>query len=625
MASLHDYQESLGESTSTSATPATKVSSSTTLTSGIRYLIIWSCQIRNDSTAGSGEVRLTDVTGSSDLTVDFAPVTTDTTNYSLVSGAYIYTAGATATREFAVRHSQDATGTMGIKNARLLILALDASDFASSSTGSSTTTSTSFQDKVSLSVNGATAGDYLFVGSLVYNDTDASDIVEIQGLKTDGSTAVNVAKANHGSGALNQPYCVIWRETLDGSNVSAKLQYRSTDGGSRSVNNAHLAAIRIASLGAGHAFTLDDADDAGTDTVATDSETLQGDGVDTVSGDVIVIAAVTYMGNDSTISAQVDFREASTTIVESVHEPASATVNLVNGIVGYVSSSANDPETWKWRRLSETSSATTTVNYAAIAVLGLQGGATDYDGAANDGSIVIGGKVATLQADQNLTAAKGAITINGQAATITADTGYQETATKGALTITGQGATLVLDQNLSANDGAIVINGQGAVIELGEDAIVTATAGTITVNGQPATISTDCIVTATCGQIVINGHAPVLVVDANLAANAGAIAISGKAATITISADALLDAGSRRMSILGQPAHLYVENNGGTIVVIPNSIDGPPARQWYDMVLEADRDYEATNDRPVIYRFGKPEPKDRRFERQHPEYEEYSE
>lgn len=377
MASRHDYQESLGESSTTSSSFTTKVSSSTTLTSGVTYVLIWSCQVLLTNTSNASvSARLRDATGAATLQNYSVNEAKDATDYVWTSGTAVFTAASTATNEFRIEFARGTNGTGRIKNARLLILALGSGEFSSASTGNSSTSSGTFQDKISLSVNGAETEDYLVLGSLT--TSNMTGVMEARGLKADGSTAVNTTTGLMGNISGNEMYNVQWPEALTGANVNVKLQYRSTSGGSVTVQSASIAAIRKSTFG-DYTSTFDDADDGGTDTVATDSETVQGDGVDTVGGEVIVIANVTYRGSSTSVSSQVDVREGSTTIIESLHEPRGATAkNAVSGVVGFVSSSANDPETWKIRRLSETSSTTTTINFAAITVLGLSTGSV-YD------------------------------------------------------------------------------------------------------------------------------------------------------------------------------------------------------------------------------------------------------
>ncbi|MGE0724819.1 MAG: hypothetical protein AB7O45_10610, partial [Alphaproteobacteria bacterium] len=346
--------ESLGEITSTSTTFASKVAVTPTLVSGTTYLIIWSCQTANNNTGGGCTVRLRDHTGTATLQ-ETATVPKDTTDYILQGSAATFTAPASAAREFRLDFNQEGSGTAAIKNARILILALDAGDFAASSTGSSSTSSGTPQDKVSLSVNGAAAGDYLFVAGAMCGPTDELH-TEIRGLKTDGTTAVNTAGGFNYFTTLGAPWAAISVETLSGANVSAKIQYRSLDGGSVDILGAHLVAIDTSSLGDSYAYTLDEIDDGGTSSVIGDSETLSGDGVDTVGGDVLVFAAINYNGDGTTVSSFVDFVEGSTSIIESFSEDRGADNDDTAGIVAFRSASANDPETWKWRRRSESGS-----------------------------------------------------------------------------------------------------------------------------------------------------------------------------------------------------------------------------------------------------------------------------
>lgn len=371
MALVLDYQKSLAESTSTSSTPADKVQVTQTLTSGKTYAFLWSCEVKNDNVGGNIGVLFRDKTGSVSL-ANMTMTPQDTTDYVLMGGVCVYVAVATASRNFAIQYTQNSSGTAAIRNARIVMLELDSADFAGALSTFDSTSSGTFQDRVSLNVNGAAAEPYLFIGAFGCNNGSAaaSANLEARGLKTDGTTAVNVVTGLWGD-STGSPYAVQWVETLTGANVNAKLQYRSHNGSTAGVRHAALVAIRINSLGDTYVNTLSETDDGGTEATATDSETVSGGEVDTVSGDVLVIGTISYKGSSSTVSSKVDFVEGSTSIIESFHEDRSTGGDHISSLVAFISESANATETWKWRRQSETTGATTTVTFAAITVVGL--------------------------------------------------------------------------------------------------------------------------------------------------------------------------------------------------------------------------------------------------------------
>lgn len=358
------YQEDLSESTASGST-VTKASVSANLVSGTTYALFWSYQVGSNDTSSIARIRCMDATGGASRGLNQFRAR-DTSDYNWAGNVGIYTAAATASRTFEIEFLRLAgTGTVKIKNVRLLVLELTAVDAAAAAVGNQVTSSATFVSALDLNFTPATSGDYLFIAS----GAIANGSTEIEFL-TPGATSVNNLNSVLPYVGLYQPWSVVWRENgIAASPQTASIRWRSA-GGSQNMQAAAIVAIRIDGT---HAVqnTQDDTADGGTNTSYTTTETITATSLGADDRDTIVIAAATVADSSGTESSFIEFRDAGTQVIEGIHE-ASGSLTTTAGLIGYKPTSASSSITFDLRRKSEGVN-TTTVEFASIAVLELNG------------------------------------------------------------------------------------------------------------------------------------------------------------------------------------------------------------------------------------------------------------
>lgn len=121
-------------------------------TPSIDYFLLWSAQFDMSVTSSNGRHRLRDDTAGSNLAnpIHRAPNTADIMS---AGGIARWTSGASpGSQTFSVEHSVDtASTTLGSGDAHLMAISADATDKYAESTGTSSTTSSTLSDKVTLS------------------------------------------------------------------------------------------------------------------------------------------------------------------------------------------------------------------------------------------------------------------------------------------------------------------------------------------------------------------------------------------------------------------------------------------------------------------------------------------
>lgn len=358
------YAEDLSESTAPST--VTKASVSADLVNGTTYALIWSYQAGSDDTTSIARIRCIDSTGGASLGLHQFRAR-DTTDYPWAGGVSVYTAAATASRTFHVEFARvSGTGTVKIKNVRLLVLELTADDSAAAAVGNQSTTSTSLVDALTTTFTPSSTGDYLFIASAAI--TNGATELELQ---APSGTSVNNVSQGIPYSAVYQPWSAVWREDgLTAVSQTARIRWRSVGGGTQNMQAACLVAIRVDTI-PGVQNTQDDSADGGTDTSYTTTETITATGLEADERDTIVIAAATVANNSTSESSYIEFRDAGTQVIEGIHEPGGA-LTMSAGLIGYKPTSASASITFDLRRKAETTN-TTTVEFAAIAVLEFNG------------------------------------------------------------------------------------------------------------------------------------------------------------------------------------------------------------------------------------------------------------
>ena len=239
------YQESLTSSQTTSTTYQDKVSISFTPQVTADFVIIATAEVQGSSTSYQAKAQLT---VNSTTYQELAYRVKDTTDWYPFDGLKRLTLNGGTNYEVKIQFcTNNAAGTASIRNARLLILSL-RSEYAESE-GLSTTTSTSWQDKATLTFTPPSSGDYLVIATANYRGSSTSYDVYVQ-LTQDGTT-ITSSNGRPGSGTTANYYTfgVMRKVTLDASQHNFKIQYHSSStSGTAGVNYAHIVAINLSQM-----------------------------------------------------------------------------------------------------------------------------------------------------------------------------------------------------------------------------------------------------------------------------------------------------------------------------------------------------------------------------------------
>ena len=521
MARLLQSAESLGTSTSTSATPVDKITNVVSVVAGQSYALFWSFQPSSNDTSSVIIVRLRDSTGAADLG-HIRWASKDTTDLPIQGGVGVFTAASTASRTFAIDYARNSgTGTVGIANARLIVLELGPNDGFVSAVGQISTSSTTFVDAATATWT-ATAGDYLMLmqGSVGNNGT------EVRGL-TPGGTAVNAQLDTQLINTSFGGWAAAWVETQSAGSKTAKVQYRSTTGSGVNLRGMAVVSINLADLrGAQTAQTS--TPHTGTETTYQTAATLAATGLAPVARPTLFIAAAALRNNSTTVSVYQEIREDGVQLVEGPMEArGSTTVNTASSVFAKLITANDSAITFDIRRKSETSAATSTVVSSMLAVLELYetiSGAASLteadDGMSATGALYITATGAITEAGDSLSAA-GALAIKGTAALSEADDAVASTIQFTPILATA--ALLEADDSLAAT-GAIAITGATAVTEA--DDVLTATGAVYIVAAGSMVEADDTLSSAAA--LAIHGTLAQTEADDSLVA-AGAVAITGAA------------------------------------------------------------------------------------------------
>lgn len=589
---LIDYSESLGESTSTSATAASKTSVTISAVSGVTYFAIWSCEIAVDDTGTTVEADLA-IGGAQRGLSRFRAQ--DTTDYPRQGAIAVHTASATASLTFDLRfRRQGGSGTAAIRNARLIVIRLGDEDEAASAISNQQTTSDSYVDGVSLGFTPATSGDYLFLAS----GSVGNALTDIEFLSPAGTTVNLLSDGLTNNNAAYAHWGAMWRETVPASPSTAAIRWKRTSGASTlNLAYAYIVAIRLDLLVSAQS-TQDDTADGGTDTSYQTTESLTATGLAATTRDTVAIFSQTVSGNDTSYNAFMEAREAGAALTEGQHEPRSTTIrNAISAFLAYPVTSASASITFDLRRKSENSALTTTSEFAAIAVLELS---QPFEAAAGPGEVEITGHAASIATGtgqllaagsaslevtghattlkvgtgQLLTAGAGSVEVEGQPASILAGTGQLLTAGSGALEITGHPVTALGGVTATAGAGAVEVTGHAAAITTGVGVVLTAGAGAVEITGHPvdANISAGIELTAGVGEYIIAGAAAALVAGQILAAAAATITVTGHPASLVAGTGQILQAGAAEIVVTGHAPSLTA-GTGVHLTAGPGSVE----------------------------------------------------
>ncbi len=300
------YQESLEESTTTSTTYQNKVLISFTPQVTADFVIIAAAEVQGSSTSYQAKACLA---VDSTTYQEVAYRVKDPTDWYPFNGLKRLTLNGGANYLIEIQFcTNNAGGTARIRNARLLIISLQSEYTESEEL--STTTSTSWQDKATLTFTPPSDGDYLIIATANYRGSSTSRDVYIQ-LVQDGTMIHAAASGRPGSGTTANYYTfgVMRKVTLDVSQHDFKIQYCTSDSaGVAGMTYAHIVAIRLDQFGNNY-YAEDETESSPAPSTFTDKvvNTYTAD-----DGDYLMLGSISYRSGSTSRSVGIDFQTEDT-------------------------------------------------------------------------------------------------------------------------------------------------------------------------------------------------------------------------------------------------------------------------------------------------------------------------
>jgi len=240
------YTESLGESSYNSNTSyQDKATLTFTPADNSAYLIIASWQLQMSSTNYVAYSKLVRTSGTATDLHERVHRPKDNTDYVAGGSAVVETFGTSpGSQTYVVQYRTSSTaGTARIKNASIIAIRLNSDDQYTASTARSTTTSSSYQDKATLTFTPATSGDYLIIASASVDSSSTSRDWRAQ-LDIDGST-YNNSNVEPVSTSNRNSWGAFRKINLSNASHTAKIQYSIESGATAGITYAHLIALRL--------------------------------------------------------------------------------------------------------------------------------------------------------------------------------------------------------------------------------------------------------------------------------------------------------------------------------------------------------------------------------------------
>jgi len=365
------YAESLAEGSTTSTTPQVKATLTFTPDANATYWLIASAGFVCTATAGRAVIAVHHVNAALDLLLQGGQVKEAASPLDWIPcfGITRLSFGAApGEQSIEVRYASENDGdATKIRDARLLVIKADAADQFAASDDEWQTSSTSWQDKTTLTFTPATAGDYLVIGNAAMA-MDANNTA-MRG-RLNHATASNAYgdRAWYARDAWwFQPFAVMEKISLAASPQTFTLQFRSNSGTLCFYRDARILALRLSAF-AGHAFISNQGVQTSTSAADTDLLTLTHTPAAAAHA---IIAIGSFNTASTTVSGYLTFARDGSSQSEFVREGVNAAAYLHAGVAQRQTLAAS-PTSWKWRARAETAGTTVNVANLAIAVLQLE-------------------------------------------------------------------------------------------------------------------------------------------------------------------------------------------------------------------------------------------------------------
>jgi len=240
------YAESASESTTTSTSYQDKVTLTFTPEDGSTYLIIASWLMLNTSTSYQVKAKLTRTTGTAKDFNELIYQPKDTSDYIGGGAIGIDSFGTSpGPQTYKIQFcTNNSSGTAKIKEARIFAIKLNSLDAYTQAEARTTTTSTSWQDKTTLTFSPPVQDNYLVLAYATADGSSASYDFKVQ-LTIDGTpySTVNIATVN---AANRYPWALAKVVNLTDASHTIKIQYCSeSTSGTAGIAHARIVALNL--------------------------------------------------------------------------------------------------------------------------------------------------------------------------------------------------------------------------------------------------------------------------------------------------------------------------------------------------------------------------------------------
>lgn len=314
------YQESLSASSTASTTYQDKISISFTPQITSNFTIIATAEVQGSSTSYRARAQLA---VNSSTYQELVYRVKDMTDWYPFCGLKQLTLNGGTNYNFKVQFcTSNAAGTAYIRNARLLVLSL-ASEYAESE-GLSTSGSTNWQEKATLSLTPATSDDYLLIATANYRGSSTNRDTKIRLIEDDTIVhADTIGRPGADTTSSYYTFAVMRRISLDTSTHSFKLQYcSSATPAIAGINYAHIAAIKLSQFDSNN-YAEDE-----NESIPAASNTWYDKIVNSYTasnGEYITLGSILYKSGSTSNSAGLDFQAQSTSLQSPLIEHRDST------------------------------------------------------------------------------------------------------------------------------------------------------------------------------------------------------------------------------------------------------------------------------------------------------------
>jgi len=301
------YQESLAVSSTTSTAYQDKVEISFTPQITADFVMIATAEVQGSSTSYQAKARLT---MNSSTYQELLYRVRDTTDWYPFSGLKRLTLNEGTNYDFKIQFcTSNALGIAYTRNTRLVIFSLQ-SDYEESE-GLSTTSSTSWQDKATLTFTPPSDGDYLIIATANYRGSSTSYDVKVRLIQDDITIhSDTIGRPGSGTTANYYTFGVMRKVTLSSTSHNFKIQYcSSSTSGTAGVNYAHVVAIRLSQFDSSY-YVEDESE-----SIPAASDTWYDKVTNTyVAGvsDYLIMGSISYESGSTSYSVGLDFQTEST-------------------------------------------------------------------------------------------------------------------------------------------------------------------------------------------------------------------------------------------------------------------------------------------------------------------------